>query len=226
MPRELPRQPDVIICPSALDHQYYPNGVVLPVPVRVPWRQRKRARTYIHNAGHGGLRGRNGTQELLASLRYIKSPIDLRIRSQKHIERGFTESQSKVKLDITVGTLPYDQLYHDGDVFLFPEKFNGLSLPLQEARAAGMLVMAGARFPMTTWLPTEPLIPVHHYQRSSVSPRCHEFDEAVYDPRDIAATIDKFYDTDITDYSKAGQEWADHHSWGALRGAYLEVLRP
>ena len=152
-------------------------------------------------------------------------------------------------------------------MFVFPEKFNGLSLPLQEARAAGMLVLATDRFPMNTWLPremkagcvrcgsqslrlgdigegercfcnscnhmmkaehlgskTSTLIPVESYNRTCVSPRCLEFDEAVLFPRKIAERIDSLYGKDISAYSESGREWAKTMSWEVLGPRYKEEL--
>lgn len=153
MPERLPYEPDAIINPSLLDQQYYPQGTFIPVPVQVPWKQRTKAEVFIHNAGHGGLKGRNGTRELIEALYYVDSPCKIIIRAQDQLNTP--NYHSKFTVQTQVGTSPHETLYDEGDVFLFPEKFNGLSLPLQEARASGMLVMCGDRFPMNEWLPTE-----------------------------------------------------------------------
>lgn len=144
-----------IRCPNCWDNdtetKLYQQGVTfLPVPVNVPWRQRTRCEVFIHNAGNGGLRGRNGTRQIIDAMLYIKSPIKLILRSQ---EGTWMTNDNRVELRI--GHQSQETLWDDGDCFLFPEKFNGLSLPLQEARAAGMLVMATDRFPMNTWLPQQ-----------------------------------------------------------------------
>jgi len=73
---------DVVINPSLLDQKYYPQGQFIPVPVTQKWRQREKARVFVHNAGHGGLGGRNGTDEVLKAMKYVKSPIKLIIRAQ------------------------------------------------------------------------------------------------------------------------------------------------
>lgn len=225
-------KPDLFLCPSLLDEKCVIRNVpgpfqtvFLPVPADVPWRQRTRAEVFVHNAGWGGLKGRNGTAELLQAMRLVKSPAKLLLRSQAHQDwPPYPELLGKVEL--VEGTLPQDMLWSSGDVFVFPETFNGLSLPLQEARAAGMLVMCGDRFPMNTWLPKEPIIPVKEYKRDQRTfPQFCPFDEAVYDPRDIAATIDAWYGRDITDYSLQGKLWAEAHSWEKLKPQYLQLLQ-
>lgn len=220
----LPYQPDYFICPSLLDLRYFPdaNSRFIPVPSNssVVWRQREKARQFVHNAGHGGLKGRNGTKELLEAMKYVKSPIELLIRSQSI--RTVTISDSRVRVEY--GSYPYSSLYDWGDVFIFPESFNGLSLPLQEAYASGMLVMTTDRYPMNQWLPKEPLIPVESYRRDRVSGRCVEFDRAVINPRKLAKTIDRWYDADIRALSSSGREWATANSWEVLKPVYMSHL--
>ena len=221
---KLPYQPDQFICPSLLDLQYYPdaNSKYIPVPAdpEIEWKQRDKARVFIHNAGNGGLKGRNGTRELVEAIKYIKSPINLIIRSQ--VKLGYDIHDLRVTFDYA--GYPHHNLYHYGDVFVFPETFNGLSLPLQEAYAAGMCVMATNRFPNNMWLPNQPLIPVRNYDRDRVSPRCVEFDRAIIHPKDIASTIDAYYDTDISSFSSSGKAWAEMNSWEKLKPEYLDYL--
>lgn len=210
----LPYQPDLIITPSLLDHQYYPESVMLPIPVQVPWRLREKALTFVHNAGNGGLAGRNGTAEVIEAFKLVVSGARLILRSQVPI------SVSDPKIDLRIGS--FDDIWSEGDVFLFPEKFNGLSLPLQEAHASGMLVMCGDRMPMNTWLPKEPLIPVSHYVRQRISV---SFDSARFDPKAIAEKIDYWYGKDIASYSLQGKKWAEEHSWEVLGPKYLDLMK-
>lgn len=228
MPDPLPYVPTAFLCPSLLDLEWakrYPQvpAFHIPVPVQVPFRQRQRAEVFVHNAGNGGLRGRNGTAQVIEAMHYVKSPIKLILRAQEPFA-GAPKGALDSRIEFRYGTCDYDKLWNEGDVFLFPEKGNGLSLPLQEARAAGMLVMATNRFPINAWLPTGALIPVKGYQKARVSPRCCEFDEAIVDPRDIAATIDLFYGQDIARYSESGKAWAETMSWERLKPKYLRVL--
>lgn len=223
----LPYTPDIIINPSLLDQAYYPSGKFIPVPVPryVKWKQRTEARVFVHNSGNGGLMGRNGTQELWDALPFIKVPATLVFRSQIPLGLGVHQQMIIPVIKVLDGmTVAHDDLYDEGDVFIFPEKFNGLSLPLQEAHAAGMLVMCGNRFPMNSWLPTPPLIPVAAYQERRTGHRQPTFQEAVFEPRQIAETINNWYGKDITAYSQRGKDWAEAHSWDVLKPTYMEVL--
>lgn len=217
-----PYEPDEIWCPSQLDYDFYKsmgkeNIKLIQVPVEVKWHLRKRAKVFVHNAGNGGLGGRNGTLELIRAMEYVKSPIKLIIRTQT-----IDFKCDDPRVEIRYGTTPYESLWNEGDVFIFPEKFNGLSLPLQEAYASGMLVMASDRFPNYTYLPKEPLIPVKGYVKERISV---EFDMAVIDPIDIAKKIDEFFDKDITNYSLIGKEWGKNNSWKNLADDYKLMLK-
>lgn len=212
----MPYIPDLLLSPSLLDKEYYPNSelVTVPVPSHIKWRKRERAITFVHNAGNGGMGGRNGTKELLDAMQYVKSPIKLIVRSQKDI-KGIKDN----RVDLRIGQ--FDDIWSEGDVFIFPEKFNGLSLPIQEAYASGMLIMAGDRFPMNEWLPNEPLIPVSGYHQEKIY---QNFNVAEYEPRTIAAKIDDWFDKDITEYSLMGKKWGEANSWDKLRDKYKKLL--
>lgn len=214
-----PYVPDVIIAPSALDADFYAeyNPVQINVPVNVPWKLRKKAKVFVHNAGNGGIGGRNGTKELIDAMEYVTAPIKLIIRSQIPLER-ISDDQ---RIEYRVGQ--FDDIWSEGDVFVFPEKFNGLSLPLQEAFASGMAVMAGDRFPMNTWLPKNLLIPVEKYftAKISISFSCAKYNEQI-----IASCINKLYNADITNYSLLGKAYAERNSWEKLKEQYETVLSP
>ncbi len=188
--------------------------IQIPIPKHIKWKLRETAKVFVHNAGNGGLGGRNGTKELLEAMKWVKSPIKLIVRSQVKIE-----AYNDPRIEYRIGT--FDDIWSEGDVFVFPEKFNGLSLPLQEAYASGMLVMCGDRFPMNTWLPKEPLIPVSHYKKERIAV---EFDSAVIDPQDIAKTIDEWYNKDITEYSLKGKEYNIKNSWKNLNKDYVSLF--
>lgn len=248
-PRELPFQPSAIHSPSLLDKQYYPNSIHIPVPIPrwVQWKKRERARVFVHNAGHGGLKGRNGTRELLDAIPLVQSPVEFIIRSQEDIGVKFdvemwsgkashyNESGSgehirtgkigKADVSTVCGTIPQERLYGSGDVFVFPERFNGLSLPLQEACASGMCVMATDRFPNNRYLHPAPLIlPDRYVTGQRVARGTNVFEEAIVTPEAIAKKIDTWFDSDITQYSELGKEYGGRMSWDVLKPQYMKLL--
>lgn len=148
-------------------------------------------------------------------------------------ERGYVlKDKPDLRLMIGKGTLPWSDLWGDDpnnhnkffDAVVVPEKFNGISLPLAEARAAGLAVITTDRYPMNTWLPKEPLIPVKEYHKARVGGSYNEFDEATVEPEAIAAKMDEWFGRDITQMSLDGLAWAEDNSWEKLRGRWLEAL--
>lgn len=221
-PEVLPVLPDGIINPSKLDQENYPQGKYIPVPVsnHVEWNQRYCAKQFVHNAGHLGLRGRNGTRQLIEAMEYVEVPCELLIRSQTSISYP---KQLPKNVTIEIGEVPFKELWNFGDVFIFPERFNGLSLPLQEARAAGMYVMCQDRFPMNDWLPIEGLIPVGYEHVDRIGNNCPYVD-SIPSPQFIAAKINSVYGKDIEDYSYQGKLWGQRNSWEALKPTYQEYF--
>ena len=216
------------ICPSLLDMQYFPlNSEFLTLPTEYPWKLRTRARHFVHNGGYLGLRGREGTTTLIEAMQFVQSPIQLTIRVQEnvdvHHQRLIAED---TRITYIAGSVPYLDLYKEGDAVVIPQKFNGCSLPIQEACASGMMVMTTDRFPMNTWLPNEPLIPTSGCNKGvSIGGPYLEFDEAIVDPRQLAKHIDKWYDKPIEDYSIFGKDWASEHSWEVLKPQWMKVLQ-
>lgn len=223
-PRDHPA-PHRYLCPSLLDLEYFPDGVFSPLPVEYPWRLRTRAEHFVHNGGYLGLRGREGTTLLIEAMRHVRSPLRLTIRVQENVGAEHQRMMAAdPRIEYVAATVPYEDLYGIGDVAVVPQRFNGCSLPLQEARASGMLVMSTDRFPMNTWLPREPLIPVAEYRKAQIGGAYLTFDEAQIRPEDIAATMDRFYGTDITEYSQSARAWAEGMSWAALGPRWKEAL--
>lgn len=246
-----PVAPDVVLCPSDLDYDYFHeryNCARIEVPVEVPWQLRERARVFVHNAGHGQRGWAKGTPQLLEALEYVESPVKLLLRLQpgeaRTLEmvtgmgkrsRGFRKGRSgesvydvrsgNVEVEVRYGNLPEEELFAMGDVFINAEQYNGLSLPLREARAAGMLVVTTNRYPTNRWLPNECLIEPFGTVKDRTGGNCVEFERSVVDPVEIAKVIDRVYDTDIREYSESGRVWAERNSWEALKPEYLRVLK-
>ena len=222
---------DKYINPSLLDQDYFPQGEFIPVPApQGIWKLRSKAIRFLHNGGNLGARNHKGTLELMKAMKYVKSDLQLTIRSQN--ARGLQSLASQVpglkedsRVHLVGSELPYESLFDGYDVLVAPEKFNGLSLPLQEAYAAGMLVITTNRYPMNTWLPNMPLIPVAGTQRAQVMGGHNEFEESILDPVDIAKVLDRWYGQDIEQYSISGKHYAEKNSWEVLKPKYISAIR-
>lgn len=231
-----PRDParrifDLYLCPSALDVSYFPGNPLWTPPVNpATWRQRTTVRRFLHNAGNAGSNWHKGTLELLKAVPYIRPEIRLTVRCQDCEELAKILNQAPdirgfPQVEIVDGSIPYSELFSgDHDAYVAPEKYNGLSLPLQEARAAGLLVITTNRYPANTWLPQEPLIPVASTYQSAIGPGYIPFVSSIVHPEAIAETMNAWYGRDITEYSLQGKAWAEENSWAAKKPALMEIL--
>lgn len=241
-PRNPPHQFDRIIAPSLLDRDLIPGSVYCPIPLQErKWVQRSRARRFLHNAGHVGCDEHKGTRQILEAVHHLRNPLDLTVRVQpeaatefvrvldqtgwtKNYERFSIGHNKEGTLTVRIEEAHHDLYPDDYDVFIMAEKRNGESLPLKEARASGMVVMTTDRYPMNTWLDRDYLIPAKRTYRTRTSGAYLEFDQCEVDPEDIAAKMDAVYDSDVSEESLRGREWARENSWEKLMPAWRNLL--
>ena len=130
---------DELICVSRRDMQAYPRGRLMrwPIdPVRFTSEGFPVQPTFLHNAGSHGYYGRNGTEFVLRAMGQCAdlNACRFRVRSLEAIPPNW-ERPSHVAIES--GDVPLERLYA-GSVFVFPMRFEGLSLPISEAAAVGM----------------------------------------------------------------------------------------
>jgi hypothetical protein len=222
-PYPFPYSPDVLLGCSAMETEHYKKlGYTnecehINAPVDIKWKQRNKARVFVHNSGHGGLLGRNSTKEVLEAMNYVKSPIKLIVRSQNGNYKSFDS-----RVEIINESVPYEELWEEGDILLLPEKFGGSFLPMQEAFASGMGVMATDRFPTNDWLPKQLLIKPVGYKQIKMG---SYFQMAEIDPVKIAQKIDGWYNEDISEFSKMGKRWGENNNWKSLKNIYIKAIK-
>jgi glycosyltransferase involved in cell wall biosynthesis len=224
-PNPLPYVPDAFLNPSPMEQAIYRDGTYIPVPIEdefQPTVRRTAVETFVHNSGHGGLQGRNGTAELISALQHTKAPFKLIIRAQSKDVGPIDKLDKRVTL--IKGTVSREDLYRVGDVFVFPDKFNGLSLPIQEAAASGMALAITNRFPATVQYPEYIPIQPTGFVPTVVFRGFQKVDSAIVDPRTIAEVLENTYGTDVSRYSNAGAEWVRQRRWSELRPRYVEFL--
>ena len=234
------RLTDAAICPTLLDLEEAQRtpGLAdaekqyLPVPCdtsRIAFRQRHRARTFVHHSGHGGLGGRNGTANVIAAWRYVRSPARLIVRHQSPLGVAVPDDPRIVVDHATPAD--YWQLWSgEGDVYLHPTRWDALSLPIQEALTAGMPVMTTNFWPHCDrgdrrgYLPASSQALAIAVERTMRQRICREFTSYETTPQAIAAAVDAIYDTDIRAASRDARAWAEERSWARLGSAWRKAL--
>lgn len=200
--------------------------VNLPVPVEMdllPHRQRTELRTILHTAGTVPGDDRNGTQALIDAMRLVKSPVELHIRSQRPLASFGVESLPKNTQVVVKPVDNYVDLYDgDEDLFVFPRRFGGLCLPMQEAMGCGMAVLS-TDIPPYGGTVTGVLglidAPVSHQLRTRAILDVHSPDVV-----HMAGLIDGMFSKVMAEASANSLRWAAAHSWDVLKSRYMEVL--
>lgn len=219
---KMPSEPDLYLCPSKVDFdEIEGEKVYLPTPVNrslVPFKERTEAKTFIFNNGHGGWGGRNSIQEFFQALPFVKSDVKFKVRSQVPFDGAINDS----RVEVQMGDLPYEQLWNEGDIYVHLHKFDGLSLPLNEALAAGMPVIALNKAPHNEFLPKELLVPVEAKPTIMVG---RPTESAIINPLKVAEMIDKVANMtseEIKALSQTSNNLAQSISWDVLKGQYLD----
>lgn len=217
-------QPDFYVSPSLYHFNELPEPkAYLPFPINrevLPFKLRKKAKKFIHIAGNmKAAYDRNGTELFLQAIPYIKSNVEIIIKSQIPIE-SIANRYANVKVDVC-NHKNYWEIWEDADVYVSPRRYAGQSLPLNEAMSLGMAVIMTDMTPQNSFLPKELLIKPLEIKKLMIN---REIEIADIDPKDIAAKIDEIANTDITKYSKISNHIAQAWSWENLKPKYQKLF--
>lgn len=160
-------KPDLFLAPSP----WYMEDVkrlgapveYMHVPVNrdlFPFKQRKQAKKFLHIAGHSTFKDRNGTDTVIQALPYIKSDVEIVIRSQGALPRH--PNDSRVNVEIRDAENYYENYDGTEDVLLLPRKYGGLSLQLHEAMSLGMIPIMTNIEPQRGFLSDQWMVPANH----------------------------------------------------------------
>lgn len=221
-PETLPIHPDLFICGSKLDYdEMPPEKVFIPIPIdrkKYPFKLRKKAETFVFNNGHGGYMNRNSSLELFQAISMVKKDVKFLIRSQVYFKDIINDSRVKV----VYGDLPYNKLYSEGDVFIYPHKYSASALPIQEATSAGMPVITTKIYPHDTYLPKEWLFEPETLAEIYIK---RKIKAAIINPVTLAKKIEEWAHRDIEKDSKKANEIAEKWSWKNLKPKYLKIFK-
>ena len=239
------RLTDLVICPTALDdaeirHRtpglHGARRTLLTVPFdtrRIKFHLRRRATTFVHHMGHGGLRGRNGTAHVIAAWQSVKSDARLIVRHQSPLPVSVPRDSRITVIDDAPAN--YWELWNgDGDIYLHPTRWDALSLPIHEALCAGMPVMTTRCWPHCDVLREERVyrgnLPPSS-QRLAIAPArtrwqriCRTITAYETTPQAIAAAVDAVYGRDIRAASDKARRHAQRHSWQRLGTAWRRCV--
>jgi glycosyltransferase involved in cell wall biosynthesis len=223
---KIPCYPDLFLCPSKLDYRELPEPKqYIPTPVNrdiIPFRLRTQAHKFIFINGTGGFRRRNSLHVLLEAIPLVKAPVEFLIRSQVPIP-----PVSDTRISVQMEEASYGDLWIEGDIYLHLHRWDGLSLPINEAMAAGMPIIAPNFYPHNEFLPKRLLFPVEATVRECLSEGLREIDVHVISASAVAQKIDEvamLQEHEIALLSQAVNQLADERSWSVMRPKFVEIL--
>jgi glycosyltransferase involved in cell wall biosynthesis len=189
----------------------------------------KGPRTFLHTVGRPAIHDRNGTPDVLAALRHVKSDIRLILRCQdaSYLQQSRIHAHVPTNVEVVIDSTDvrdYWDNYTEGDVLILPRRYGGLCLPVNEALGAGMPVIMTDISPNNEWLPSEWLTPAVKTAEFMAFNRIDVFQA---DPAALAEKIDAFASDDGF-YAKAkilADELAQQLSWQTLLPEYEKILK-
>lgn len=229
--------PDVFLMPSSwkleeMQFRYGNRVFYLPPPIDPAEFQKTRRvnlkrsgkKRFLHIIGTVAYKDRNGTLDLLESLKFSKSDYELVIRTQHPLPKEYQMDDKRVIYDL--GSYPTNaELYEDFDALLLPRRYGGLSLTTNEALMSGLPVLMGDNSPNDTLLSSKWLVPARRKDffnsRSLIavySVNHKEFGEKI----DWIANMS---DPDLREEKKqAYQRAVDNFSENVLRPEYEKLI--
>lgn len=232
---------DLYLCPSFKAFQEVPfdRKLYLPYPVdtnAIKFRERMGpAKTFVHNAGSGGMNGRKGTRETLQAFQSACRNglhADLLVRSQVPLEQIVPEFMDYMKPRVfrVEGSVPFDRLYDEGDVLVYPSRYDGHALVTLEAMAAGMPVITTNAEPMNEYWGRESrklLVKVARREKPSglVNPHCQSNIVSVEDLAKKMLWCAQPEGGELGEISRNNRRIAEEeHSWAMLRDRWKSKL--
>lgn len=219
LPESLPFEPDLYLCSSNLnyDNVASSNKILLPDPVDsslIPARFRKRAMSFLHNAGMVGPGDPNCTKVFLDAIPLMETKPTIYINKGRAV---LPQLPDNVIVNERRDT--WSELYGEGDVFVQPQRFRATSLPIQEALVAGMPVLTTNKAPFDSFC--QFLIEPDGYETISLS---RQVVSAIISPKVLAEKMDELYGTDIMMDSAAARAYGMQMSWKNLKEQYEKVI--
>ena len=220
------QEADLYIAPSLWNFSKIPKPKkYLPFPInreKLPFKVKKYAKVFLHNAGNlNAGYDRNGTDVFLKAVPLVKSNVKFIVKTQ-----GIKIPRIK---DTRVHYIDKD--YNDywtfweevkADVLVYPRRYTGQSLPLNEAMSVGMAIIMTDMLPQNGFLPKELLVKPAKFRSIKIF---QEIEIAQTDPKDLAAKIDEVANMNITKYSQFSDHIAANWSWGKLKEKYLNTFK-
>lgn len=231
----LPR-PDLFLVPSIWRieeiRQFGPTRYLhFPVDrAKIPFTPVKEFLFFLHTLGRKTYMDRNGTLSILDALKktddqkvitLFLGPDEIELNKLPYY---FGKVDSRVSFMESSNVVDYAELYKGASVFVFPRRYGGNCLPMNEALSKGLPVIMTDIEPQSALLPKEWLVPAT--KATSFKART---DIDVYEPdaEALAKKMEWFANmspAEILAESEKANALADTISWESLLPEYIKVF--
>lgn len=179
---------------------------------------------FVHSMGHFAQDDRAGTQLVAHALKLLKAPCRVTVFCQdRRPQHPFKVAGKGVEVQVRSGGVAdrWDQ-FRGQDVLLLPRRYGGLSLPSQEAMAAGLALVMTDCSPNEVW--PGPKVPVRRTWSSRM--RCGPVQLSDADPAALAEIMRRLVDDrdELEKWKAESRAWAEANTWAALRPLWMAEL--
>lgn len=221
-------KPDQVWLPTKWEADRIPEAQIMPVPVATdrfgpPHTQARGEPLRLLFVGAPAFHDRNGFNLAVDAIAAVNRPVVARFVGSEEPPQIYNR---RAKVDVEWHPQARDNYwdgYDQADVLLLPRRYAGLSLPMQEAAAAGLPIVTLDLAPQNGWVPDETMAAASVYR--TVRMVGGEFPVHAADPGQIAKAIDWLADPEHYDWaSKVSRYRADVISWAQWEPRYREAL--
>lgn len=208
------------------------NAIYLPPPIEtIAFEEvyqynikREGKKRFLHIVGREAVNDRNGTLDLLESLKYSNADFELVIKVQSGSILPEQYQDPRVTFDFSSPESEVD-LYKDFDLLILPRRYAGLCLPMNEALMSAMPVIMTDIDPNNKVLPKGWLVPSE--LKGSFMTRT-TIDLYSADHKELAKKIDEFAKLSrkklLKEKEQAREIGYNNYSDEQLRERYIQVL--
>lgn len=198
----------------------FENIQYIPYPVDVEclkFRQKFRVEKFLYVYGYGGVWDRKNLGAVIEIQKRLHFPLVIKTQVPLNVVEGNG-------IEVRQGDIGlYQDLYIEGDILLYPTKFEGLGLVILEAMACGLPVITTDAPPMNEYIKEQGLLV---FVKEQISCRIYtEFQGNLIDSNDFEDKIKKIWDSDISELSYLMRQRIEKEfSWEAIGARYKKIF--
>jgi len=218
-----PQLIDTFLCPTResfaqvnAEHPGRCHEFLWPVDTHsFAFRERTKCERFVFINGHGGHSSRKGGDVVRRALS-LAPDIHLIVYDQ-------TNTIWPDGCDVRAEAPTREALYRDGDVLIFPARFNGIGLEQLEAMASGLPVIATDAAPMSESVCLDLIRCDSSRVAQSSRPRTIPIHEP--DSSHLAELLRKWHCRDVSESSHAARAFAELRSWTTASDVFMAAIK-